>query len=683
MKFAQPSWLLVGLVVCLFLIWRYRRYNAQQLAALTQFVSPRLFDKLTASLSASRRKLKQALFIAGVACLFVALARPQAGFRWEETHRKGIEMLVAVDTSKSMLAEDVKPHRLGRAKLAVNDLVSKLNGDGVGLLAFAGSAFLQCPITLDYDAFRESLNAIDTSVIPRGGTDIAAAIHEAQAVFNTRTGKERILVLITDGEDLGGEAVAAAKAAAQDGVKIFTVGVGSTTGELLPVPGENGGTDFVKDPSGQIVKSKLDETPLKQIAEATGGMYQPLGQQGQGLTTIYDEGLSQFARHDLASRQTKVYLEQFKWALLAALLCFVSEMLIGTRKRVARKVGAQSGPRVLGANRPASSWTPARTAATAALALFALPAMSHASPTSAEKAYQKGNYAEAAKEYAATLAKQPQKAELQFNLGAAAYKSGDYAKAATGFQNTLKSTEVPVQQSAYYNLGNTQYRVGQKTEQTNPQDTIKTWEEAVKSYDAALQIKPDDADAKFNRDLVQKKLEQLKKQQEQQQKQDQQKQDQQNKDQQKQDQNGQGQAKQDQKPQDQKDQKQDQQQQQAKNGSQGEEKKPSQPDQQTAQNGQQPKPDQGKDDSKPEQSQANQKPDATKGGKVETANGQSTKDQQAQAAADRVRSEPGQMTKEEAKQLLDSLKGEEHKLSAAQFARTPTKPEDNKPIKDW
>src|SRR4029077_17120458 len=140
-------------------------------------------DKLTASVSPVRRKAKQVLFILGVFCLFVALARPQAGFEFQETHRKGLELLFAVDTSKSMLARDVKPDRLTRAKLAVTDLIAKLNGDGVGLIAFAGSSFLQCPVTLDYDAFRESLDALDVNVIPRGGTDIASAIHEAEAVF--------------------------------------------------------------------------------------------------------------------------------------------------------------------------------------------------------------------------------------------------------------------------------------------------------------------------------------------------------------------------------------------------------------------------------------------------------------------------------------------------------------------
>ena len=636
MKFAQPLWLLAGIVACLFLLWRYRRFNGQQRTALAQFVSPRLFDKLTASVSASRRRVKQGLFTAGVACLFIALARPQAGFRWEEEHRKGIEMIVAVDTSKSMLTQDVKPNRLERAKLAVNDLVDKLNGDGVGLLAFAGDAFLQCPITLDYDAFRESLNALDTSVISRGGTDIGGAIREAQADFNARPGKEKILVLITDGEDLGGEAVTAAQAAAKDGVKIYTVGVGTAAGELVPVPGEGGGTDFVKDPSGQFVKSRLDEGTLKQIAQATGGMYEPLGQEGQGLTAIYEQGLAKFARHDLASRRTKVYLEQFQWPLLAALLCFASEMLIGTRKRGTMNVPSDRETSA------STKWVPARATAFVALALFLLPSTSHASPTSAEKDYQKGNFAQAEKDYEATLVKQPKKPELQFNLGSAAYKTGDYAKAALAFQDTLKTTEVPVQQSAYYNLGDTQYRIGEKTEKSNPQDTIKSWEQAVKSYEAALQLKKDDADAKYNLDLVKKKLEQLKKQQEQQQKQNQQSKDQ------KRQNSGQSQNQDQKKNQDQNNK--DQGQQQQKN------------QQQSGQNGQsQPGPGQDKNSGKPQQNQASQPPSAKADDQKPAANGGQPKEKSAQTG-ENAPAKPGQMTKEEAKQLLDSLKGQEQKL---------------------
>src|SRR5262245_48111833 len=504
MQFAQPIWLLAGLAACAALMWQFRRFDQRQRIALTQFASARLLPKLTSSISTSRKLAKRVLFTLGTAFVFIALARPQAGFEFQETHRKGLELLFAVDTSKSMLAQDVKPDRLTRAKLAVTDLVTKLNGDGVGLIAFAGSSFLQCPITLDYDAFRESLDALDVNVIPRGGTDIASAIHEAEAVFKTRTAADKILILITDGEDLGGEAITAAQSAGKNGVKIFTVGVGSTTGELVPVPSENGGTDFAKDENGRPVKSHLDETTLKKIAETTGGIYQPLGAQGEGLMNIYEQGLKSFTRQDLKAREARIPLEKFHWALLAALVCFIGELLIGNRRR--------------------TSMPTLRTATTAAaLLLFVGLASTQASSQSAEQAYQKGDFAKSQQDYAAIAAKEPAKAELQFNTGSAAYKAGDYAQAASGFEKSLKTEQVPLQQEAYYNLGNTKYRLGQKTEKENPQATIKTWEEAVKSYDAALQIKASDPDAKHNRDFVQRKIDQLKKQEEHK-KQDQQKQ---------------------------------------------------------------------------------------------------------------------------------------------------------------
>ncbi|MEY4484211.1 MAG: hypothetical protein RL693_1663, partial [Verrucomicrobiota bacterium] len=340
MQIAQPLWLIACAAACAALIWQHRRFDLAQNAALAQFAAKRLLHKLTSSVSVSRRRVKRTLFMLGVGLLFVALARPQAGFEWQETHRKGLELLFAVDTSKSMLAQDVKPNRLDRAKLAVTDVVAKLKGDGVGLVAFSGDAFLQCPVTLDYSAFEESLAALDTNSIPRGGTNIASAIREAGAVFKTRTATEKILILITDGEDLDGEGITAAQQAAKDGVKIFTVGVGSATGELVPIPSENGGTEFAKDENGQHVKSHLDDATLQKIAQVTDGMYQPLGMQGEGLMKIYDEGLAHFARQDLSSRQAKVPLEKFHWVLLAALACFVSEMLIGNRRSIRKPQAA-------------------------------------------------------------------------------------------------------------------------------------------------------------------------------------------------------------------------------------------------------------------------------------------------------------------------------------------------------
>jgi Ca-activated chloride channel homolog len=739
MQFAQPLWLLAGLAACAVLFWRYRQFENQQRKTLARFASTRLLDKLTASVSPPRRRAKQVLFILGVFCLFVALARPQAGYEWQETHRKGLELLFAVDTSKSMLAQDVKPDRLSRAKLAVHDLVDKLDGDAVGLVAFAGNAFLQCPVTLDYDAFRESLDALDTKIIPRGGTDIAAAIREAEAVFQTRTAAEKILVLITDGEDLGGESIAAAKEAANNGVKIFAVGIGSTTGELVPIPSENGGTDFVRDASGQLVKSHLDEATLKQIVGAAGGLYQPLGQRGEGLKEIYNQGLASFTRHDLSSRQAKVPLEQFHWALLAALGCFVAEMLIGTRRKVREAKTAPVPERA----KPAWSRRPATTAAAAlGFALLGATATTRgALPQTAEQAYQQGDFAKSQKEYTAAAAKEPTKAELQFNAGSAAYKAGDLAGAATAFQNSLHTEQVPVQQGAYYNLGNAQFRLGQKTEKSNPKETIETWEKAVSSYDAALQIEPGDLQAKHNRDLVKHKIEQLKKQ-EDQKKQQQQKQQPDQKNDPKNQQAGQnGQESKDQKQPDQKndpknqqagqngqqpkdqkqpDQKNDPNNQQAgQNGQQPKDQK--QPDQkndpnnqQAGQNGQQPKdqkqPDQKndpnnqqagqngqqpKDQKQPDQAQ-NGHPESIKPeppnptgkkpsqGQPEVADGQRPEAGESPRAGSERR-ESGQMTKEEAQQLLDALKNDEHKLPAASMhGRTAGQPEDQQPpLKDW
>lgn len=705
MKFAEPLWLLVGVIACAALLWRYRRFDRQQATLLTKFIAPRLAEQLTKSFSPRRRLIKRALFVGATVCLFIALARPQAGFRWEETQRKGLEILFAVDTSKSMLAQDVKPSRLARAKLAVEDLLGKLNGDGVGLVAFAGGSFLQCPITLDYDAFRDSLSALDTGVIPKGGTDVAAAIREAQAAFKTRASSDHILILLTDGEDLEGEAIAAAKSATSEGVKIFTVGVGSANGELVPVPSENGGTEFVKDESGQFVKSRLDENTLKQIAEVTGGMYQPLGQQSQGLTAIYEEGLKSFTRHDLSSRQHKVYLEQFHWPLLASLALLIAESLVGTRRRNnSSKFSPVTAARTL---------RPSHVAPLVVAVLAVAPAISHASPRSAEKAYQKGNFSQSAKDYAASAREQPAKAELQFNHGAAAYKTGEFETAEKSFQSALKTEQLPVQQSAYYNLGNTQYRSGQKAEKSNPQQTIKNWESAVQSYDAALQIKADDADAKYNRDLVKRKLEELKQQQEQQQQQNQQNQ-QQNQDQQqnqnqsdqnksdenkqdskqdqqaKADQNKSGQDKQDSKP-DQnqqaekggdKDKSQDQKDQAGSGQDQQKQPGADKQGQQQASAGKAPKPQ----DQKPEQQANNGSPSEpkkpSKGTPEANAKPDPTQQDNEQVQAGERR-EPGQMTKEEAKNLLDSLKGEERKVNAGQMARGAAPKENNKPLRDW
>jgi len=705
MKFAEPIWLIAGLVVIGAMVWLYRRFDRRQRAALAEFASSHLLAKLTASFSPGRRTVKRALFVAALAFTFLALARPQLGYHWEEEKQRGIDILFAIDTSKSMLTQDVSPDRLTRAKLAIIDLVKKLDGDRVGLIAFAGDAFLQAPLTLDYDAFLESLDAIDTGTIPRGGTDVASAIQEAQVAFNKETKNRKILVLVTDGEDLEARGIDAARAAAKDGLIIYTVGVGSPNGGLIPVPNANGGTDFVKDASGQFVKSHLDESTLKQIAEATGGIYQPLGQQGQGLQEIYDQALAPLPKQDLASKRQRVYDERFQWPLAAGLVCLLASMMIGTRRRDGKYVAR---------TRSAKKLAPA----VGALVLIAMVSSAQASPQSAEQAYKKGDYSTAEKQYGQAAEQHPEMAPLQFNWGASAYKTGEYDKALPAFQKALNTDDVPVQQQSYYDMGNTQYRLGQKTEKSSPQETIKTWQSAIQSYDAALKLKADDADAKFNRDFVQKKLEQLQKQQPQkhdQQKQDQQKQDQQ--DQKEQQQQSQSNSSQDQQKKDQQNQQQsgsgqDQKDQQANQnkldqskGDQAKNDDQKQSQQNQAQNGQQDQQNQNGQQGQPKDQQDGQKQTAGNDQQQKENGGQNQplanndakaagprgetipdKDQGKQQAAEAEAepAKPGELSKQEAKALLDSLKNGEHVLPVVADARNGTShPQNDQPIRDW
>lgn len=275
MHFANPHqlwFLLLVPALGVFLWWAWR--VKQRLAA--QFVAPRLLATLTAGVSPARQKIRLALLVAAVAWLAITLARPQWGFGLEEARQRGLDIVVAIDTSKSMLADDVQPNRLTRAKLAALDLQQLAKTDRLGLVAFSGGAFLQCPVSLDDEAFRQSVNMLDVTIIPQGGTAIAEAIRTAQAAFKEKTGNHKILVLFTDGEDHEPEAVAVAQEAAKEGMQIFTIGVGtagSEGGALLSMTDPFGHRVFIKDDQGNVVKSRLNETLLREIATATKGFY--------------------------------------------------------------------------------------------------------------------------------------------------------------------------------------------------------------------------------------------------------------------------------------------------------------------------------------------------------------------------------------------------------------------------
>jgi Ca-activated chloride channel family protein len=472
-KFGHPGWLPAGALGCLVLIGMWYRYDARQKTALEQFIAAHLKLQLTRSMSVAGRRTRRGLYLAAVACLFLALSGPLVGYRWEEITRRGYDIVFAIDTSRSMSSADVKPDRLTRAKLAIDDFTGQLDGDAVGIVAFAGRAFLVCPITLDYGALRESLSLIDTNTIPRGGTNISSAIREAGSALERRPGSDKVLILVTDGEDLEGDSLAAARdAARQTGMKIYTVGVGTPAGELIPVAPDQGG-GFVKDDAGALVKSRLDESALKAIAAASGGIYAPLGIQGEGLETIFKAIFGSVAKHDLAFRRRKVYIERYQWPLAASVGLLFASLLIGTRRRI--RVQGVAGAAVVS------------MASLLLLTLLPIGAArsAGANPTSDEE------------------------------KGAVDYRSGRFHEAARAFEQSIgrapssDARRLAIQEDAYYNLGNALYRTGQMTEKSDPKATIEKWTEAVKAYDTALQLRADDGDSKFNRDLVNRKIDAL------------------------------------------------------------------------------------------------------------------------------------------------------------------------------
>jgi len=514
LRFANPHWLWAGIGICAALLLVWWRHDAVNRRALERFIAVRLRPASIRSVSPWRRRVQRALLLGAFAALCAALAEPQWGYRWEQLTSRGNDIVVALDTSRSMLTPDVAPNRLIRAKLAIDDLAGHLDGDAVGIVAFAGSAFLVNPLTLDYAAFHESLAAIDTETIPRGGTDIAAAIQAAAAALRPRSGGTRILILLSDGENLEGNAVAAARDAARDGLQIYTVGVGTPAGAVIPLPAALGG-GFVRDEKGAVVTSRLDEPTLEAIATAGGGFYVPLGSQGEGLERIARSVIDPLAKHDLASRQQRIFIERYQWPLAAATALLLLSLLVGTRRRapIVRRAVTRREPAASAATRrepasattrrgPASATTRREPGIAATVAMLIALVIAEAD----------GPRAATAGAAPPPPAKPP---DAEFDSGAADYRAGRYSQAAQAFKQSI--TEAPsdaagrlaAQEDAYYNLGNTLYRAGQKTEQSSAEETLKQWTAAVTAYDTALQLRPDDADSKFNRDFVQRKIDAL------------------------------------------------------------------------------------------------------------------------------------------------------------------------------
>ena len=668
MTFAAPVWLW-AFAVFPFLIALYLRGESARRAALNRLIAARLQSRLAGGVSVGKRRVVFALMMLGVALGIVALARPQWGFSWDERRDMGRDVIIAVDTSRSMLAADLQPSRLKRAKLAAQDLLTHIKGDRVGVIAFAGSSFLQAPLTADFAATIDTLAELDTDIIPRGGTNLTEAITAADDAFGKGESEHRALIIFTDGEELEDDAVKAAREH-KDKFRIFTVGLGSAEGALIPMPNERGGTQFVRDEKGEYVKSKLDEKRLREVAEAGGGFYVHLQNGPAEMRQIATEGLGTMKETSTnESHFSKRPNERYQWPLAAAVACWVAALLVGERKRVA-----------------------------AVLALFL--AQSAQANDEGQSLFAKSDYAGAAKVFEEQRAKR-NAPELDYNLGISAYKAGDLDKAAEALSSALGGGESALQTKAAFGLANVLARRGVKQEKK--EDKLSDWKNAIQHYDRTLALNATHPDAAHNRDLLKKLIADLEKKEDEQKKdedkkddkKDEEKKDQEKKDDQeksgdgKPDEKKDGEKKEEQGKDGEKKSEQEKKDGEKKDGKDGEKKDGESAGDEKKDGEQKPGEKKEKSDKpgeKPEKAEP-QKDGEKKQGELKAANpGEKNEDkaqQDAEAAEEMAAAQEGRMTQKDAKQLLDSMRNTERRvrlLDPRQETNMQNKP---RPEKNW
>ncbi len=330
-RFAHPEYLYLyaAIPALVLLYWFLGRIRKRDLA---RFSSLAILERLTEEASAAKRIAKFCVAIAAFAMLVAGLANPQIGTRMEEVKQEGVDIFIALDVSMSMKAEDIKPNRLEKAKLEIRNLISRLGGDRLGLIVFAGEAYTQFPLTTDYGAANLFLDVVDVDAVPTQGTNISAAIQRALESFNFEEPSGKVLVIITDGENTVGEGLEAAEEAAKKGVTLYTVGMGSPTGAPIPVYSSSGQqVDFKRDRSGNVVVTKLDEVSLERIADIGKGSYYRGTNSQDELNEIY-KSINTLQKRELGVRQFTDYEDRFQIFVAAGILLLVLELLISEKR---------------------------------------------------------------------------------------------------------------------------------------------------------------------------------------------------------------------------------------------------------------------------------------------------------------------------------------------------------------
>ncbi len=477
----RPLWLAALLAIPVLVLFVVRAFRIKD-RLMERFAAADLFRRLLPDVSRARQVLKAVLVIAAVACIVLALARPRYGYEWEDIKRKGVDIVLVVDLSTSMLAEDLEPNRLERAKREIADLLQMLEGDRLGLVAFAGTAFVQCPLTVDYRAFQLFLDSLHPRMMPIQGTDLGAAIDAAIQTFDEEKLSSKAIILISDGEDNEGHGLAAAKRAAEQGIKIFAIGVG---GEApAPIPDlERGGNK--RDPrTGDVVLTRFDEEGLKRIALETGGGYERSTTGDMDLEAIYRQDIQQgMEAYEIAASRSQNWKERYQWPLGLAFLLLVLEALlpeVRRRRGAALLLAAAMALPLAGPSRASAAWRNPLAPSPIAQGL---------------RSFDRGEFAEALEHFKRAQLDRPDDRRLEYDIGDTYYRLGDYEAAEHAFGRVLSMGDGDaLAQRSYYNLGNTLYYQGRL-------------EEAIGAYERSLEIDPEDEDARHNLAYVRRELE--------------------------------------------------------------------------------------------------------------------------------------------------------------------------------
>ncbi|GEP42639.1 vWA domain-containing protein [Brevifollis gellanilyticus] len=481
--------------------WRARRVQEM-------FAAPRLRAELITGVSSGRTWFIFALQLLSLAAFIVALARPVWGEDKVVQQESGRNIIIAIDTSRSMLANDVVPDRLTRAKLAIQDLLPALKNDRVGLIAFAGNAYLQAPLTTDHDAVIEAVQSLDFTSVPRGGSELGRALKLAIDTFEKSPARNHGLILFSDGGEPDAEIAAYAQMAAKKNILVLTVGVGTEGGALIPDPDPERTGDFVRDNEGNVVKTKLEPGALQEIATVTRGRYLKLGSQPLAEGVVRDLVTSLQAQTN-AARELVKPIERFYWPLSIGVLLLLLAWFIRPSARMkttsSAPVFALLVTMALGPDAQAAegSW------------LSAIFSSKKTEPAAAHQAFEKGDFEDAAKLYDELLkGKGParQHEQYAFGLGASAHQLKDYDRAVGGFSQALESTDSTIQNHAHRGLAHSLYDQGDKALAKQPKFSLKAWRDSVKHFDASLAIDPANKEVKENREFVQKRLDQLQQQ---------------------------------------------------------------------------------------------------------------------------------------------------------------------------